>query len=567
MNKLYFSFITWLIGAYLVLFAACLYVHVNESNIIANRAYALLPTLTRDNQTGLIKVAAVQRMKRKSKPNFWQPGSVINSLVGEGHTDKTINRVLGRAIERIKGNLKGSVLAQIDLSEADLSKGNLEEADLTKTNLVKANLKGANLGFANLTKSNLINANLREADLHGARISNANLQGVILNHANFIDSKLDFANFFGVNLKDVNLYRANLSNTMLKGANLSTTVNLTCEQIKSAVIDKNTKLPDYIFLKDSSPSNFNCVNLHKGKPIYLKSMNLSKAYFYTTDLRGANLSQANLKGANLRRATNVTCEQIKSAVIDKNTKLPDYIFLKDSSPSNFNCINLKKGKAVHLKGINLSKFFLVQVDLQGANLSQASLMETVLSFSNLSDTDLSHANFEGAKLAFTNLNNANLRQANLKGANLTRATNVTCEQIKSAVIGKNTNLPDYIFLKDSSPSNFNCINLMKGKAVHLKGVNLSKFFLVQVDLQGANLSDTDLSHANFEDANLASSNLNNANLSQANLKGANLTRATNVTCEQIKSAVIDKNTNLPDYISLYGTLESSYACKINLKKN
>ena len=49
MSKFFISLISWLVSAYFVLFILCLYVHVNESNIIAKRANALLPKLNDEN--------------------------------------------------------------------------------------------------------------------------------------------------------------------------------------------------------------------------------------------------------------------------------------------------------------------------------------------------------------------------------------------------------------------------------------------------------------------------------------------------------------------------------------
>ncbi|MBT4259343.1 MAG: hypothetical protein HOD90_05455, partial [Nitrospina sp.] len=119
MMKSFKSIIAWLIGTYIVLYVACFYVHVNESNIIANKANDLLPRLTHKIQTGLPYVVSVQNLKRRSKPIFWKPLTIFNSLFREGETDKTINRILGRAIENLKKDLSGSALGQMDLREAN----------------------------------------------------------------------------------------------------------------------------------------------------------------------------------------------------------------------------------------------------------------------------------------------------------------------------------------------------------------------------------------------------------------------------------------------------------------
>jgi pentapeptide repeat protein len=53
--------------------------------------------------------------------------------------------------------------------------------------------------------------------------------------------------------------------------------------------------------------------------------NLSKEDLSNTDLSDANLRGSNLIDANLWAAKNLTCAQIQSAKIDKQTQLPDYI--------------------------------------------------------------------------------------------------------------------------------------------------------------------------------------------------------------------------------------------------
>jgi uncharacterized protein YjbI with pentapeptide repeats len=84
---------------------------------------------------------------------------------------------------------------------------------------------------------------------------------------------------------------------------------------------------------------------------------------------------------------------------------------------------------------------------------------------------------------------------------------------------------------------------------------------MQANLIFVNFGNANLRGANLERAYLQDAHFNNTNLRKANLKGANLNRARNLTCDQIESAFIDKNTRLPDYITLTGSPESAYECK------
>ena len=91
------------------------------------------------------------------------------------------------------------------------------------------------------------------------------------------------------------------------------------------------------------------------------------------------------------------------------------------------------------------------------------------------------------------------------------------------------------------------IQTIKGK---LHNLNLENSNLEDVNLTSSSISQTNLKNINFQNGILKNSILKNVNLKGANLKGANLNLSYNLTCDQIESAIIDKNTRLPDYILL-----------------
>jgi len=101
--------------------------------------------------------------------------------------------------------------------------------------------------------------------------------------------------------------------------------------------------------------------------------------------------------------------------------------------------------------------------------------------------------------------------------------------------------------------------------VQLIGANLRNGSFVKADLTKANLSKTDLTEANFSQADFLGANLSEAilirakfngtdlkfaNLREAHFNKADLSGAKNLTCKQIKSANIDRQTILPDYINI-----------------
>ena len=143
------------------------------------------------------------------------------------------------------------------------------------------------------------------------------------------------------------------------------------------------------------------------------------------------------------------------------------------------------------------------------------------------------------------------------------------------MIDEKTRLPDYILLENSSEAELNCRNLNKGKGLNLRKINLSNAYirfadLRMSDLRQANFQNAELLYSRFDNANLSKANLSGANLIEANLdkagiqdadlRGAKLNGAKGLTCKQIKTAVLDDKTSLPDYISLTGSPKAGYIC-------
>jgi len=126
-----------------------------------------------------------------------------------------------------KGEERDLHLHHVDLREVYLWRAHLEGVVLIRSNLEKVFLREAHLEGAHLNIANLKKAELDKAHLGGAHLEGANLEGAFL-------------------------YNANLEKAHLEGADLSKAKGLTQEQIDSAIIDENTKLPDY--LKKTGPN-------------------------------------------------------------------------------------------------------------------------------------------------------------------------------------------------------------------------------------------------------------------------------------------------------------------------
>ncbi|MBC8870657.1 MAG: pentapeptide repeat-containing protein [Planctomycetes bacterium] len=116
---------------------------------------------------------------------------------------------------------------------ADLCNAQLQGANLTNAYLFRARLVGADLSRADLTR-----AYLPWADLRHANLLESNLTGVDLREADLAEAKLTRARLIGADIS-----AANLTRTDLRGTDLTAVKNLRPQQIDSAFIDSETKLP------------------------------------------------------------------------------------------------------------------------------------------------------------------------------------------------------------------------------------------------------------------------------------------------------------------------------------
>jgi uncharacterized protein YjbI with pentapeptide repeats len=95
-----------------------------------------------------------------------------------------------------------------------------------------------------------------------------------------------------------------------------------------------------------------------------------------------------------------------------------------------------RGERAELKGA-----ILQQADLHDANLERADLSGVRLSVADLMCANLKGADLRGADLWMSDFKDTNLEGADLRGANLSEVTNLTRQQIASAITDDETLLP------------------------------------------------------------------------------------------------------------------------------
>ena len=96
-------------------------------------------------------------------------------------------------------------------------------------------------------------AQMQESIFCGAKLEGADLSGAKMEGVDFEGAGLQVANLSSGVLKNSNLKGADL-----KGANLRYTTGLTKDQIESALIDRNTRLPSYLKVEWKSENEFKC---------------------------------------------------------------------------------------------------------------------------------------------------------------------------------------------------------------------------------------------------------------------------------------------------------------------
>ncbi|HEY9909605.1 MAG TPA: pentapeptide repeat-containing protein [Thermosynechococcaceae cyanobacterium] len=153
--------------------------------------------------------------------------------------------------------------------------------------------------------------------------------------------------------------------------------------------------------------------------------------------------------------------------------------------------------------------------------------QIVLDRTNLSQTTFKGFCFRGVSFKQADLSRSNLREADLREADLREA------DLRGAYLGL-----------------VNCRNAVLTAAL------LHRAELIGAVFRDADLAKADLTDADLRGVDLRGANLHGANLHGANLKGADLRGVRQLTPEQIETALIAENTQLPEHLrSLQPTIE------------
>lgn len=189
--------------------------------------------------------------------------------------DAVLKRANGSRIILADGDLTGANLSEAYLPDGDLQRAVLDEADLTEVRLCGADLREASFFKARLRRTDFSRARLEGVDF-SAKFSQADFAGeAIFDQAQMQGGKLWEAHLYGASFRKANLQTAYLGGAFLRTADLSEA------DLRGAFLDK---------------AHLEYANLAGA---CLEGANLSGAFLRGSDLRHADLRGANLEGAQL----------------------------------------------------------------------------------------------------------------------------------------------------------------------------------------------------------------------------------------------------------------------------
>jgi uncharacterized protein YjbI with pentapeptide repeats len=211
-------------------------------------------------------IYALERIARDSERDHWPIMEVLTAYVrkrspaaevAEDGTkpDPTPVKTDIQAILTVIGRRKVDFdppQQRLDLSRTNLTLASLPGAHLAGANLLFAQLFGADLSAADLSGANLSKADLSQSDLSDAHLVGAYLFGAELVRACLRRTDLRGVNcgfdtpFVEANVRGARFHDAPLDRADLRGVDLSRAIGLTREQIKSAITNETTILPDYL---------------------------------------------------------------------------------------------------------------------------------------------------------------------------------------------------------------------------------------------------------------------------------------------------------------------------------
>lgn len=472
-----------------------------------------------------------------------------------------------------------------------------------------ADLRGAKFCNCELNEVDLTNADLRGADFTGTKFNKTILNGAKLSGAIFENADLrqaifagDLPKFYDANPTESER-KATFKNADIPAAILGkdwTLLDLTSARLHAIPNDLTSLKAHYAVLPSMDLSGRNLTNADfKGSTISdmkfnganltgakLPGLNLKTVKFDGATITGMDITSSDLTGCDLRTVVStarpVTSKDSKKPTVLASAKLKAGLLGKDWSCVNLNDAMLVDVATTDLTGINAAFVQLTGVDLTGANFNPASadtpsvFRGALLHGANLQKTQFRGANLAGAqfgqlKVAFRmSLPNEAAKQEPsylrdmLLTAGFTDAGKINLAPVEKAFArvlrsGSSTAAEEHylrVYLHEDGTMELHVLTAVQP-------ANLSKAYLVDADLTGANLegvmakdahlygSKTKLNGALMSRIRLVNANLGTADLQGAQMRGATLTDANLVGAKLMRA-------DLTPYDDLASDLSGTY---------
>jgi hypothetical protein len=200
---------------------------------------------------------ALERISKDSQKDYWTIMEIVSAFVREkSHNFGVVNQASDSgqrsqstsSKNRQRENVASDIKAALTIlgtrngldpvgKKINLKKANLQNIDLSDLNFSNTDFSDADLSDAILSETKLINAVLVGTTLKGAMISdNTDLTG----------ADLSSADLRGASLSGVKVTELKFEDTDFRGTDLHEINELKYEQLTVALVDTDTKLPEYL---------------------------------------------------------------------------------------------------------------------------------------------------------------------------------------------------------------------------------------------------------------------------------------------------------------------------------
>jgi uncharacterized protein YjbI with pentapeptide repeats len=296
-------------------------------------------------------IYSLERIARDSAKDYWSVISILtafvrakrshpNGLTGDVSTfarlPADVLAILGVLVRRPRGregpeqrlNLSDTDLRGVAFKDAHFERAFFSDAMLDRAQFLTAKVPEMNAGFFKGTTDGDGRLLTLELDEERWRLyQQRRLGGCPLEGANLDRASLAGAFMPGIHLEKASLAFAKLNGSVLWDARLNG-ASLVSADLEGVLLDR---------------ADLRGCSLYKTsfKNAQLYGTNFEGTWFWETDLDGAKFAigddsklRVNLKGANLKTAKNITAEQLRFAIVDEKTTLPDYLAHQGQSPAH-----------------------------------------------------------------------------------------------------------------------------------------------------------------------------------------------------------------------------------------